>query len=87
MPKKEKVNFSRLLRKVVVSKSGKKFGDLGDVLVDTRSGELIDLVVENPTKFAKSIASRVDEKDRILLPFSAVTSVTDFLIVSEEEIV
>lgn len=87
MPKKEKVNFSELLKKVVVSKSGKKFGELSDVLVDTRSGELIDLVIENPTKFAKSVASREDEMERVLLPFSAVSSVTDFVIVSEEEIV
>lgn len=81
------MNFSDLLKKVVVSKSGKKFGELSDILVDTRTGELIDLVIESPTEFAKSVASREDEKGRLLLPFSAVSSVTDFVIISEEEIV
>jgi len=77
-----------LVGKVLISEeSGKKFGVVGDIDFITESGELINLVLVEPTKHSGDLNLREDEKGRILVPFSAVKSVGDFIIVSESDIV
>ena len=56
MKGKEKILSKKLLEKVVVSKSGKRFGDLGDLVFDTKTGEIIDFTLENPTKYVKDVS-------------------------------
>lgn len=75
-----------LLNKVIVSKEGRRLGDVGDIRFDPRTGELIDLIVAHPTEFARSLA-QPDKSGVIRLPFSAVVSVGDYLIISEEDVV
>jgi len=53
----------------------------------TESGELLNLVVEQPSKHLSDLNLKVDEKGRSLIPFSAVKSIGDFVIVSENELV
>jgi sporulation protein YlmC with PRC-barrel domain len=75
-----------LLGKVIVSKEGRKFGEVGDIRFDPRTGELIDILISKPTDYCRSIVSG-DKAGIFRVPFSAVISVGDFLIVSEEDIV
>lgn len=75
-----------LVNKIVVSKEGRKFGEVGDIRFDPRTGELIDIIVSKPTDYAKSVIT-TDKSGVLRIPFSAVISVGDFLIVSEEDIV
>ena len=57
--------FSKqIIGKTVVSKSGKRFGEVGDIIFETRSGELIHLVLNNPTQYATKLELEKD-KDRI----------------------
>jgi sporulation protein YlmC with PRC-barrel domain len=80
--------FSRqLIGKVVVSKSGKRFGDVSDIVFETKTGELIHLVLANPTPYIQKLELERDESGSILIPFSAVTAMGDFLVVSEEDMV
>lgn len=80
--------FSKeLIGKTVVSKSGKRFGDLGDIVFETGSGELIHLVLSNPTPYIQKLELQKDEFGNILIPFSAVIAMGDFLVVSEEDII
>ena len=52
----EEKKFSRqLLGKTVVSKAGKRFGEVGDIVFETRSGELIHLVLVNPTSYIEKL--------------------------------
>ena len=82
----EKSHGRMLLNKVVVSKEGRKVGDVGDIRFDPRTGELIDVVIRNATPYAKNLIT--PDSDGIMrVPFSAVVSVGDFMIVSEEDIV
>lgn len=83
----EKLFAKQLLGKTVVSKSGKKFGEVGDIIFETRSGELIHLVLANPTSYADKIDLEKDKSGAILLPFSAVIAIGDFLVIAEEEII
>lgn len=84
----EDKKFSKqLLGKTVVSKSGKKFGDVGDIIFETRSGELIHLVLANPTSYTEKLELERDKDGNIMIPFSAVIAIGDYLVIAEEDIV
>ncbi|MBT4805225.1 hypothetical protein HON71_03565, partial [Candidatus Woesearchaeota archaeon] len=51
MEDKEKSYSKELLGKTIVSKAGKKFGDVGDLIFEVGSGELIHLQLRNPTSY------------------------------------
>lgn len=84
----EDKKFSRqLIGKTVVSKAGKRFGEVGDIIFETRSGELIHLILRNPTSYTEKLELERDKDNNILIPFSAVIAVGDFLVVAEEDII
>jgi sporulation protein YlmC with PRC-barrel domain len=80
--------FSKgVIGKTVVSKTGKRFGEVGDIVFETKSGELIHLVLRNPTPYVDKLELEKDKEGSILIPFSAVISSGDFVVVAEEDIV
>ena len=80
--------FSKtLVGKTVVSKTGKRFGEVGDIVFETRSGELINLILANPTTYTEKLELEKDKNNNILIPFSAVIAVGDFMVVAEEDII
>ena len=84
----ERIKSKDLVGKVLISEeSGKKFGVVGDIDYIIESGELINLVLVEPTTHISDLNLRQDDKNRILVPFSAVKSVGDFIIVSEGDII
>ncbi len=84
----ENKKFTRqLIGKTVVSKTGKRFGEVGDIIFETRSGELIHLILKNPTPYADKLELEKDKENNILVPFSAVIAVGDFLVLAEEDII
>ena len=47
-------NYSKeLIGKTIVSKTGKKFGEVGDLIFEVSSGELIHILLRNPTSLLK----------------------------------
>lgn len=80
-------NGKELLDQRVVSKTGKLFGKVSDIIFESGSGELIHLVLKEPSDYAKKLDLEKDNQGRLLLPFSAVVAMEDFLIVSEEDII
>ena len=77
-----------IVGKVIVSEeTGRKFGIVGDINFVAESGELLNIVLIEPTKHSSDLNLDKDESNRLLVPFSAVKSVGDFVIVSEKEIV
>ncbi len=83
----ERIESHLIIGKPVVSKSGKKMGIVKDLIYDVRSGEIINFSVKDATSYAKEFKLEKDEEGDILLPYSAVISVGDFVVVSEEDIV
>ena len=80
--------FSKdLIGKTVVSKTGKKFGEVGDLIFETRSGELIHIVLASPTSYTDKLELEKDKENKILIPFSAVMAIGDFLVIAEEDII
>tara|TARA_Y100000310_G_scaffold345641_1_gene467630 strand:+ start:4926 stop:5192 length:267 start_codon:yes stop_codon:yes gene_type:complete len=81
-------NYSReIMSKTVVSKMGKKFGEVGDLVFEVSSGELIHLVLKNPTSYTDKLELEKDKEGNQLIPFSAVIATGDFIVVSEEDII
>jgi len=83
----EKALSREILGKTIVSKSGKKFGTVGDLIFESRTGELIFVALKQPSSYALALNLEKDKAGSLVVPFSAVISVGDFLIVSEEDIV
>ncbi|MEK6849206.1 MAG: PRC-barrel domain-containing protein [Nanoarchaeota archaeon] len=80
--------FSKaVIGKTVVSKTGKRFGEVGDIVFETKSGELIHLVLKNRTPYVDKLELEKDKEGNALIPFSAVISSGDFVVVAEEDIV
>jgi len=87
MADEDKKFSKQLLGKTVVSKSGKRFGEVGDLIFETRSGELIHMVLVNPTSYTEKLELERDKEGNILVPFSAVIAIGDFMVISEEDII
>ncbi len=87
MAEEEKTFSKQLIGKSVVSKTGKNFGNVGDVIFETHSGELINLILANPTPYAAKLELEKDRENKTLIPFSAVVAIGDFVVVAEEDII
>ncbi len=87
MAEEDKKFSKQLIGKTVVSKTGKKFGEVGDIVFETRSGELIHIVLVKPTEYIEKLELEKDKEGNILIPFSAVIAMGDFMVISEEDIV
>jgi sporulation protein YlmC with PRC-barrel domain len=87
MAEEDKKFSKQLIGKTVVSKAGKRFGEVGDIIFETRSGELIHLVLQNPTSYTEKLELEKNKEGQILIPFSAVIAMGDFMVVSEEDII
>ena len=84
----EDKKFSKdLIGKTIVSKTGKRFGEVGDIVFETRSGELINMILVNPTTYTEKLDLERDKNNEILIPFSAVIAIGDFMVIAEEDII
>lgn len=87
MAEEDRTFSKQLMGKTVVSKTGRRFGDVGDLVFETKSGELIHLVLNNPTQYSTKLDLEKDKQNNYLIPFSAVVATGDFVVISEEDIV
>lgn len=86
MAEEEKKYSKQLLGKTVVTKSGKRFGEVGNITFETRTGELIQVILKNPTTYTEGLDLEKDSNGDLMIPFSAVIAMGDFVVVSEEDI-
>lgn len=87
MAEEEKKFSKQIIGKTIVSKSGKRFGEVGDIVFETRSGELIHLALRNPTAYTEKLELEKDKQGNILIPYSSVIASGDFMVVAEEDII
>ena len=85
--KRDDKRFSKqIIGKTIVTKSGKRFGNVGDIRFETKSGELIHIVLREPTAYAMKLDLEKSKEGDLLIPFSSVIAMGDFLVVSEEDL-
>jgi sporulation protein YlmC with PRC-barrel domain len=83
----ERTRVQDIIGKVIVGESGKRMGVVYNIDFIVETGELLNIVVENPSKYLESFNLKKDDSGRYLIPFSAVKNIGDFVIVSEKELV
>jgi sporulation protein YlmC with PRC-barrel domain len=83
----EKNPFSALLGKMVVTKEGKRLGFVKDISFETRSGELISVILKDPTPYTKNLNLEKSSSNEILIPYSSIIAIGDFVIISEEDLI
>ncbi|HLD42989.1 MAG TPA: PRC-barrel domain-containing protein [Candidatus Nanoarchaeia archaeon] len=84
----EEKKFARgIIGKTIVSKTGKRFGEVADIIFEARSGELIHMMLRNPTSYTEKLELEKDKEGNILIPFSAVMAIGDFMVIAEEDII
>ncbi|MEK6757745.1 MAG: PRC-barrel domain-containing protein [Nanoarchaeota archaeon] len=79
--------FSSITGKMIVTKEGKRLGFVKDVTFETRSGELINLIVKDSTPYTKNLNLERTNTDDLLVPYSSIIAIGDFVIVSEEDLI
>ena len=82
----ERIPFTSLIGKMIVTKEGKRLGFVKDILFETRSGELINLIVKDATPYTRNLNLEKTTGREVLIPYSAIIAMGDFLIVSEEDL-
>ncbi len=87
MAEDDKKFSKHMLGKTVVTKSGKRFGEVGNITFETRTGELIQVILKNTTGYAQNLDLERDTQGDLTLPFSSVIAVGDFVVIAEEDII
>ena len=72
---------------MIVTKEGKRLGFVKDITFETRSGELINLVVKDATPYTKNLNLEKTNTGELLIPYNSIIAIGDFVIVSEEDLI
>ena len=73
--------------RLIVTKEGKRLGFVKDVTFETKSGELINLILKDPTAYSKHLNLERTSENELLIPFSAIIANGDFIVISEEDLI
>ena len=79
--------FSSLLGKMIVTKEGKRLGFVKDLTFETRSGEIINIIVKDSTPYTKNLNLERTNTNEVLIPHNSIISIGDFVIISEEDLI
>ena len=79
--------YSAIIAKMIVTKEGKRLGFVKDITFETRSGELINVIVKDSTPYTKNLNLERTSNNELLIPYSAIIAIGDFVIVSEEDLI
>jgi sporulation protein YlmC with PRC-barrel domain len=82
----DKKTLKELAGKLIVTKEGKRLGIVQDITFETRTGELIHIVVKDPTPYTRSINLEKTEQGETLIPYNSIIAIGDFVVVSEEDL-
>jgi len=83
----EKRPAREIISKMVVTKEGKRLGTVKDLTFETRTGELIQLVVRDPLPYTKNLNLEMTNNKEVLIPYNTIIAIGDFVVVSEEDLI
>jgi len=82
----DKRPHKEVIGKAVVTKEGKRLGTVKDITFETRAGELIHIVLKEPTPYSNQLNLEKSQQGEILIPYNAIIAIGDFVVVSEEDL-
>lgn len=71
----------------IMTKSGKKLGTLKDFIFDIKSGEVIHMVITNPTSHARDLNLEQTKNNEFLVPWNSLLSIADVIVVNDEDLI
>jgi len=83
----DKKNYRDMIGKLVVTKEGRRLGFVKDISFETRTGELIQLVVKDPTPYTRNLNLELSSSKEVLIPYNCIIAIGDFIVVSEEDLI
>jgi len=83
----EKKPLKEILGKLVVTKEGKRLGLVKDITFETRTGELIHVVLKEPTAYINNLNLEKTKQREVLIPHNSIVAIGDFVVVSEEDLI
>lgn len=81
----DKKPLKEIIGKLVVTKEGKRLGMVKDITFETRTGELLQIVLKDPTHYVKGLNLDSNGRDT-LVPYNSIIAIGDFVVVSEEDL-
>ena len=82
----EKRYSGQLIGKKVVSKTGKEFGIVANIIFEVRTGEILQIALKNTTGYCEGLDLERNKQGESLVPFSAVAAIGDFIVLAEEDL-
>ncbi len=82
----DKKPLKEIIGKLVVTKEGKRLGIVKDITFETRTGELIQIVVKDPTPYTRNLNLEVSPSRDVLVPYNTIIAIGDFVVISEEDL-
>jgi sporulation protein YlmC with PRC-barrel domain len=82
----DKKPLKEIIGKLVVTKEGKRLGLVKDVTFETRTGELLQVVLKDSTTYTKSLNLESSSGKDLLIPYNTIVAIGDFVVVSEEDL-
>jgi sporulation protein YlmC with PRC-barrel domain len=82
----DKKPLKEIIGKLVVTKEGKRLGIVKDITFETRTGELIQIVIKDPTPYTRNLNLEVAPNKDILRPYNTIIAIGDFVVISEEDL-
>ena len=82
----DKKPLKEVIGKLVVTKEGKRLGVVKDLSFETRTGELLQVILKEPTPYTKNLNLEVSSSNEVLIPHNTIIAIGDFIVVSEEDL-
>ena len=82
----EKKPLKEIVGKLVVTREGKRLGSVGDITFEARTGELIQIVLRDPTPYIRNLSLEKTTRNETLVPYNSIIAIGDFVVVSEEDL-
>jgi len=82
----DKKPLKEVMGRLVVTKEGKRLGTVKDITFETRTGELIQLVIKDPTPYTKNLNLEISSNKEVMIPYNTIIAIGDFVVVSEEDL-
>lgn len=83
----DKKPLKDIIGKLVVTKEGKRLGIVKDITFETRTGELIQVILKEPTPYTKNLNLETSTSKEALIPYNTIIAIGDFVVISEEDLV
>lgn len=82
----EKKPLRDIIGKLVVTKEGRRLGIVKDLSFETRTGELLQIILKEPTPYTRNLNLETSSSNEVLVPHNTIIAIGDFIVVSEEDL-